>query len=59
MSADENLFEMSAELNVRFVKLGGQIPVILADNFYQRPDEYVRWRWALIMYRHHIRIPAS
>lgn len=39
MRENEDLFEMSAELKIRFEKLGGKIPVILIDNFYRRPDE--------------------
>lgn len=39
MSVDEDLFEMSAELDIRFEKLGGQIPVVLIDDFYRRPDD--------------------
>ena len=39
MSVDQDLFEMSPEPVIRFEKLGGQIPVILVDNFYRRPDE--------------------
>ena len=39
MSVDQDLFEMSAELDIRFEKLGGQIPVIMVDNFYRRPDD--------------------
>ena len=39
MSVDQDLFEMSAELDIRFDMLGGKIPVILVDNFYRRPDD--------------------
>jgi hypothetical protein len=39
MSTVEDMFEMSADLDIRFDKLGGKIPVILIDNFYRRPDD--------------------
>ena len=38
MTLDPDLFATAAELDVRFEKLGGKIPVILADNVYKRPD---------------------
>lgn len=39
MRMDENLFELSPELDIRFEKLGGKIPVLLVDNFYRRPND--------------------
>ena len=39
MHMDQDLFELSPKLNIRFEKLGGRVPVILIDNFYRRPDD--------------------
>lgn len=39
MSVNEDLFEVSPELEIRFEQLGGKVPVILVDNFYRRPDD--------------------
>lgn len=39
MHMDEDLFELSPELDIRFEKLGGRVPVILVDGFYRRPDD--------------------
>lgn len=39
MRMDEDLFELSPELDIRLEKLGGKIPVILVDNFYRRPND--------------------
>ena len=36
---DDDLFEMPAEVDVQFVKVGEQIPVILIDGIFKRPDE--------------------
>ena len=35
---DDDLFEMPAEVDVQFVKVGGQIPVILIDGIFKKPD---------------------
>jgi hypothetical protein len=36
---NDDLFEMPAEVDVQFVKVGGQIPVILIDGIFRKPDE--------------------
>ena len=36
---DDDLFEMPAEVGVQFIKIGGQIPVILIDGIFKKPDE--------------------
>ena len=38
MTLDPDLFETAPQLEIRVDKLGGKIPVILADNVYLRPD---------------------
>ena len=39
MHMDQDLFELSPGLDIRFEKLGGRVPVILVDDFYRRPDD--------------------
>jgi hypothetical protein len=34
----DDLFEMPTEVDVQFVKVGGQIPVILIDGIFKKPD---------------------
>ena len=39
MSADDDLYALSGQLDMRFEMLGGKVPVVLVDNFYQKPDD--------------------
>jgi hypothetical protein len=38
MTEDQALFDTPSELDIQLVKVGGEIPVIQIDNFFNRPD---------------------
>ena len=42
MTVDQALFETPAELDVQLVTVGGEIPVIQIDGFFNRPDDIRR-----------------
>jgi len=39
MELDDELFAMSPRREMRFCTLGELVPVLLVDNFYERPDD--------------------
>src|SRR6476661_7558135 len=39
MTVDDALFETPAELDIRLIRVGGDIPVIQIDDFFNRPDD--------------------
>jgi len=39
MTVDQDLFETPAGLDIQLVAVGGEIPVIQVDDFFNRPDE--------------------
>lgn len=39
MTEDHSLFQSPAELDVQLIRVGGEIPVIQIDDFFDRPDD--------------------